>query len=56
MTNEELENFQETFPGWDDYYKKTEVETMPWYEKNLDHDLENEIKTHNCNTGNFLDY
>ena len=55
MTNKELENFKETFPGWDDYYKETKVETMPWYEKNLDHDIENEIKSHNYKDGNFLD-
>jgi len=55
MTNEELDDFKETFPGWDEYYKETEVETMPWYEKNLDHDVENEIKSNNYNTGNFLD-
>jgi ubiquinone/menaquinone biosynthesis C-methylase UbiE len=55
MTNEELDDFKETFPGWDEYYKDTEVETMPWYEKNLDHDVENEIKFNNYNTGNFLD-
>ena len=50
-----MENFKETFPGWDDYYKETNVEEMPWYEKNLDHDLENEITSKNLNTGNFLD-
>jgi len=55
VTNKELENFKETFPGWDDYYKETNVEEMPWYEKNLDHDLENEISSKNLNTGNFLD-
>ena len=55
MTNKELENFKENFSGWDDYYKETDVETMPWYEKNLDHDIENEIKLNNYNTGNFLD-
>ena len=55
MTDKELENFKETFPGWDEYYQKTEVEVMPWYEKNLDHDLEYEIKTNNYNVGNFLD-
>ncbi len=55
MTNKELEDFKKTFPGWDDYYKETEVETMPWYAKNLDHDIENEIKSHNYNDGNFLD-
>ena len=55
MTNKEHENFKETFSDWDDYYKTTKVEIMPWYEKNLDHDIENEIKSNNYNTGNFLD-
>jgi len=55
MINKEHENFKETFSGWDDYYKTTKVEIMPWYEKNLDHDIENEIKSNNYNTGNFLD-
>ena len=41
MTNKELESFKENFSGWDDYYKENKVEEMPWYEKNLDHDLEN---------------
>ena len=55
MTNEEIENFKETFSDWDDYYKDNKVETMPWYRKNLDHNIENEIKSNNYNTGNFLD-
>ena len=55
MSDKEFENFKETFPGWDEYYQKTKVEVMPWYEKNLDHDLEDEIKTNNYNVGNFLD-
>lgn len=55
MADKELDSFKEIFPGWDDYYKETDVKTMPWYEKNLDHDIENEIKSHNYSTGNFLD-
>ena len=55
MSEKEFEEFKEIFPGWDEYYKQTNVEEMPWYEKNLDHDLENEIKSNNYNTGNFLD-
>ena len=55
MTNKELDDFKESFSDWDNYYRDTEVETMPWYEKNLDHDVENEIKSNNYNTGNFLD-
>ena len=55
MNNDELKNFKETFPGWDDYYKETDVATMPWFDKNLDHDVEYEIKSNNYNSGNFLD-
>ncbi len=55
MTDKALESFKENFPGWDDYYKKNKVENMPWYEKNLDHDLENEIKSKNLRKGRFLD-
>ncbi len=55
VTNKELENFKENFTGWENYYKETKVEAMPWYEKNLDHDLENEIKSKNLNIGHFLD-
>ena len=53
--SKKAEEFKEEFPGWDDYYRDTNVEEMPWYEKNLDHDLENEITTNNLNTGSFLD-
>ena len=28
---------------------------MPWYEKDLDQDLENELKSKNYTTGDFLD-
>ena len=55
MTDKALESFKENFPGWDDYYKENKVEDMPWYEKNLDHDLENEIKSKNLRKGKFLD-
>ena len=43
------------FPDWDTFYKENKVEDMPWYEKNLDPDLENEIKTRNLSRGKFLD-
>src|SRR3972149_5498577 len=36
-----LDNKKE-FPDWDSYYKENNVEKMPWYEKNLDPDLEYE--------------
>lgn len=53
--SKEQENFKEVFPGWDDYYQETDVQSMPWYEKDLDHDLENELKSKNYTTGDFLD-
>ena len=43
------------FPDWDTYYKENNVEDMPWYEKSLDPDLENEIKSRNLSRGKFLD-
>ncbi len=43
------------FPDWDTYYKENNVEDMPWYEKNLDPDLENEIKSRKLSRGKFLD-
>ena len=55
VSSKEHENFKEVFPGWDDYYRETDVQSMPWYEKDLDHDLENELKSKNYATGDFLD-
>ena len=43
------------FPSWDDYYKENDVEKMPWYEKDLDLDLKEEIKLKNLHSGKFLD-
>ncbi len=45
----------EEFSDWETYYKNNEVTKMPWYDKNLDHDLENEIKTRTLSSGKFLD-
>ena len=41
------------FPDWDSFYKQNDVEVMPWYEKNLDLDLSEEIQF--LKKGNFLD-
>jgi len=40
---------------WDSYYKENKVEEMPWYEKNLDPDLEYQINSINLTKGKFLD-
>jgi len=55
MTEKTLSDFKENFSDWDTYYKENKIEDMPWYEKNLDHNLENEIMSKNLSTGKFLD-
>ena len=40
---------------WDDYYKENKVEEMPFYNANLDSNLENYIKFNNLHDGKFLD-
>lgn len=39
---------------WNAYYEN-DVENMPWYEKNLDADLEYQITSRNITKGKFLD-
>lgn len=55
MINKKLSNFKKDFLDWDTYYKENKIEDMPWYEKNLDHDLEHKITSKNLNKGKFLD-
>jgi SAM-dependent methyltransferase len=43
------------FPDWETLYKTQNVETMPWYDENLDSDLENELNQRNITNGKFLD-
>ena len=50
-----LKDFKEKFSDWNTYYKDNEVAKMPWYEKDLDHDLENQIISGNFSKGRFLD-
>ena len=48
-----LSDNKKEFPDWDVYYKQNKVETMPWYEKNLDLDMVEEIRF--LKKGVFLD-
>ena len=48
-------NNKKKFPDWDTFYKENKIEKMPWYEKNLDLDLEHQIKSKNLSKGKFLD-
>ena len=43
------------FPSWEAYYKEKIVEEMPWFEKDLDKDVADEIKSQNFTEGRFLD-
>jgi len=46
---------RKNMPDWDSFYKENKVEEMPWYEKNLDPDLEIQINSMNLTKGKFLD-
>ena len=46
---------RKNMPDWDSFYKENKVEEMPWYEKNLDRDLEYQINFMNLTQGKFLD-
>jgi SAM-dependent methyltransferase len=43
------------FPDWETLYKSQKVESMPWYNENLDSDLENELDHRKITNGIFLD-
>ena len=43
------------FPDWETLYKTQNVETMPWYNENLDSDLEEELDHREITNGKFLD-
>ncbi len=43
------------FPEWDEIYKMMLVEEMPWFCRELDHDLLTELKRRNITGGTFLD-
>ena len=46
---------RKNLPEWDSFYKENNVKEMPWYEKNLDSDLEHQINSMNLTKGKFLD-
>jgi SAM-dependent methyltransferase len=43
------------FPDWETLYKTQKVETMPWYNENLDSDLEEALHRRKITNGKFLD-
>ena len=42
-------------PDWETLYKNQQVESMPWYNENLDADLEEELEKRKINQGKFLE-
>ncbi|NWF58398.1 MAG: class I SAM-dependent methyltransferase [Fischerella sp.] len=48
-------NQQREFPDWNNLYQERQVETMPWYNPNLDVDLEQALIKLNILTGTILD-
>lgn len=49
------ESSNRKLPTWDEYYKNEKIEKMPWYNENLDLDLEDELNAMHLNNGIFLD-
>jgi methylase of polypeptide subunit release factors len=43
------------FPDWETLYKTQKIEAMPWYNENLDSDLENELDQRKITSGKLLD-
>ncbi len=48
-------NKQREFPEWEKLYQKDKVESMPWFNPNLDADLEQALTKLNIHTGIALD-
>jgi len=46
---------QRTFPDWEQLYQEKPVETMPWFNPELDPDLEQALTVLNLHEGKFLD-
>lgn len=43
------------FPNWETLYSSQQVKSMPWYNENLDIDLDAELEKRKINKGKFLD-
>jgi len=46
---------EKKFPDWNNLYSSQNVETMPWYNENLDSDLEEEFERRKVSKGRILD-
>src|ERR671925_1371278 len=46
---------EKDFPDWNNLYSSQNVETMPWYNENLDSDLEEELERRKISKDKILD-
>ena len=46
---------EKNFPDWNNLYSSQNVETMPWYNENLDSDMEEELERRKISKGRVLD-
>src|SRR5919109_5064484 len=46
---------EKDFPDWNNLYSSQNVETMPWYNENLDLDLQEELERRKISKGRILD-
>jgi ubiquinone/menaquinone biosynthesis C-methylase UbiE len=46
---------EKDFPDWNNLYNTQNVKTMPWYNENLDSDLEEELERRKISKGKILD-
>jgi hypothetical protein len=46
---------EKDFPDWNNLYNTQNVETMPWYNEQLDSDLEEELERRKVSKGRILD-
>ena len=46
---------EKDFPDWNNLYNTQNVKTMPWYNENLDSDLEEELERGKVSKGRILD-
>ena len=46
---------EKDFPDWNNLYSSQHVETMPWYNENLDSDLQEELERRKISKGRILD-
>lgn len=44
-----------SYQNWEALYRDVNVKELPWYYKQLDHDMKNAIKSLNIRSGNILD-